>query len=192
MACGLRSRSPFYLHLFLLGPTLQILTPCSWVYRGEDVPDSEYSEIDLIESVNNATAGTQSFYTAENCSVAAVRGTLEDDSKLWCLHEDKFDEGCRFEAEDDTFGQAFNENGYRYNVLLVEADAIKIWYFKNGEAPEDLTSEHPDPAHWTAEPTVHLAPVDCDFAKQFSRFHVVSRLHIPSLSNPLLAAIYVP
>jgi hypothetical protein len=163
------------LSLFPCSLTFKILTTGSWVYRGEEVEDEkEYSEIDLIENVNYETAGVLSFYTGENCSVNAVRGKVEEESKLWCLHNGDLTEGCRFIGEENTFGKAFNDNHYRYNVLLIEADAIKVWWFKDGEAPSDLDSEHPDPSQWTAEPNVHLTPDDCDFAKQFSRFHVVS------------------
>jgi len=62
--------------------------------------------------------------------VNVERGTLEDDSDTQCLHSGKFEEGCRFVAGANTFGKAFNDNGYRYNVLLLEANTLKVWYFQ--------------------------------------------------------------
>ncbi|KAL5394452.1 hypothetical protein PMIN06_006098 [Paraphaeosphaeria minitans] len=148
----------------------------SWLYRGGDIDDSEYSEIDLFEAVNKATASTTSFYTGANCSVVALRGHLEDGSKLWCLHDDAVNEGCRFNGPANSFAKAANEAGYRYVVLLLETDAIKVWYFKDEDTPGDFKSGQPDPGGWKQELSVWLAPGGCDFARQFGRFHIVSVL----------------
>ncbi|KAF2679138.1 glycoside hydrolase family 16 protein [Lentithecium fluviatile CBS 122367] len=145
--------------------------PAFWVYTGEGSTVSEYSEIDIVENVNQATANSHSFYTGQQCTVNINRGdSVRTDN---CHYELGMENaGCSFMAEEGTFGNAFNQNGYQVVALQVEADGIKIWHFKNGEVPSDLNSANPNPNTW-ANPTVSISPKSCDFNKAFSRFHVI-------------------
>lgn len=150
----------------------QVLNICSWVYTGEQSSGADYSEIDIIENVNQATANSHSFYTGQQCTIDIEKGeSLRTDNCHYELGQDGA--GCSFMAEDGTFGNAFNQNGYRVVATQIEADGIKIWHFKDGEVPSDLTSGKPDPSKW-ANPTVSIKPKSCDFSKSFGRFFVVS------------------
>jgi hypothetical protein len=84
-------------------------------------------------------------------------------------------------APEGTFGNAFNENGYRIVALQKETDTMKIWHFKEGEIPADIASGNPDPSTWK-NPTVDMSPQSCDLSKAFTKLFVVSLHHMNVLS----------
>jgi hypothetical protein len=160
------------------------LTEHSWVYTGEQSSAEDYAEIDIVENVNAATANSHSIYTGQQCTINANEG--EPTRGKNCHHESGETDGCSFMAEEGTFGNAFNENNYRVVALQVEADNIKIWHFKDGEVPSDISSGNPDPSQWKT-PNMDISPNSCDFQKAFSKFFVVSN----PLSSLLLLVLSI-
>lgn len=146
-----------------------MLTPYSWVYRGETAEG--YSEIDILENVDKSTANSHSFYTSEQCTVNYDVGEpIKSDDCHWELNA-AGQQGCGVMAEEGTFNQAFNDN-YQMIALQVEADTMKIWHFRKNEVPADLNSGNPDPSTWKT-PSVALSPKSCNFKTAFSQFRVV-------------------
>jgi len=149
------------------------LTEHSWVYTGEQSSEAEYSEIDIVENTNAATANSHSFYTGAQCTIKVNKG--ESTRGNDCHHVSGEVDGCSFAAEEGTFGAAFNDNGYRVVAMQLEADGIKIWHFKDGDIPSDIASGNPDPSQWE-NPTVDISPDNCDISKAFSRFKLVGHI----------------
>jgi hypothetical protein len=150
------------------------LTIFSWVYRGETAQG--YSEVDIFENVNKATANSNSFYTSEPCTVNYDVGTPTRTNNC---QGTAVGQGCSSGAEEGTFNQGFNDN-YRVIAMQVETNTMRIWHFRKNEVPADLSSGNPDPSKWK-RPTVALSPKSCNFQKAFSQFKIVCVLLLKPL-----------
>jgi hypothetical protein len=148
------------------------LTDHSWVYTGEQSGGESYSEIDILEQVNEANANAHSFYTGKACTVKVNKGnpTRGTDCGNHVFGEV---DGCSFEGAQGTFGREFNDNKYRVVAMQLEADGIKIWHFKEGQVPSDIASGKPNPANWK-NPSMDISPDNCDISDAFAKFKVVS------------------
>ncbi|CAI6334847.1 unnamed protein product [Periconia digitata] len=144
--------------------------PAFWVYQGET--SATYSEIDILENVNRESRNSHSFYTSEaTCSVNRVIPSTSERTEN-CHYDGGDGQGCSYSADAGTFGQGFND-GYKVIALQVEEDGIKIWHFKKGQVPADLSGNNPAPQSWSQKPSVHLTPKNCDFRRAWRMFHVV-------------------
>jgi len=74
-------------------------------------------------------------------------------------------------ADDDTFGAGVKKNGYVVYAMLWDQEGVKIWNFKKGKVPKDLTDGAPDPSTWPT-PDAFWSPDTCKI-DQFFKEHVI-------------------
>ncbi|KAJ2900997.1 hypothetical protein MKZ38_002181 [Zalerion maritima] len=80
--------------------------------------------------------------------------------------------GCVVQDDDVTYG---SEEGGVYAVQF-ESDKIRMWRWKNGQAPVDLDDEHPDPDTWGTP--VLATPSDQDLDNIFQKQQIILNIDI--------------
>jgi hypothetical protein len=61
------------------------------------------------------------------------------------------DAGCGIRSSDQTsFGPPFNANSGGMYAMKLDDSGIKVWFFKNGAAPLDLSAGAPMPETWAS------------------------------------------
>lgn len=84
-------------------PALWLSDPSNWPENGE---------IDVVEAVNQATTGNQmTLHTSEGCTMKAKRKETGDVLTTNCWNGTDDNAGCGVRGEDDTYGEALNNNG---------------------------------------------------------------------------------
>lgn len=132
-------------------------------------------EIDIFESVHNATSDTITLHTAPGCTVemppANVAGTL---SQTDCNAGDGAD-GCSTAApayvslrQDHiaTAGTPLNQQGGAVFVTEWTTTGVSVWIFARAAVPAALNTLAPSTADFPP-PVARFAGADCDFATAF-------------------------
>lgn len=107
-----------------------------------------------MEAVNQATTGNQmTLHTTDDCKMNVKRkeyGTVVDKN---CWNETNDNAGCGVKGADDTFGEAFNDNGGGVYAMELRDAGIRIWFFPRGNVPSDIPTDltnttAPNPKTW--------------------------------------------
>ncbi|OQV03059.1 hypothetical protein CLAIMM_08157 [Cladophialophora immunda] len=154
--------------------------PAYWLV-GPQWPDD--GEIDIMEGIslqpiNKMVLHTKAHLTISNISDPSVanatqmqmRGTF---TSLDCSADIPGDPGCAVSGANNSFGQAFNDNGGGVLATEYGPQWISIWNFARDEIPADAFSGSPDPETWRV-PDAHFMSADGGLLSEyFSNLRIV-------------------
>lgn len=130
-------------------------------------------EIDIMESVNNATTGNQmTLHSTDGCSMSAKRketGTVLTND---CYNGTNSNAGCGVIGSNATFGPSFNAAGGGIMAMELRAEGIRMWQFGRSNIPDDITTESPDPSTWGTA-LADFPNTDCDIGSHFKNQSIV-------------------
>ncbi|KAK7398391.1 hypothetical protein QQX98_012234 [Neonectria punicea] len=139
--------------------------PAMWFF-GPEWPTS--GEIDVIEGVNTQTEGTITLHTDEGCSMSN-EGTMESTvfEETNC-NAGNANTGCgQSTADNQNYGDGFNEIGGGVYATEWTSDHIAVWFFPRGLIPENVKGDAPDPATWGQPAARFVGGSGCDIDKHF-------------------------
>jgi hypothetical protein len=120
-----------------------------WLTDVSHWPDN--GEIDIVESVNQGTAGSQmTLHTSSDCTMEKVkrkqRGTPLATS---CANSAEDNAGCGVSGPEHTYGEAANNDGGGVYAMELRSDGIRTWFFGRSSIPPDVSAGiSPDPETW--------------------------------------------
>ncbi|KAK4545367.1 hypothetical protein LTR36_003547 [Oleoguttula mirabilis] len=155
-------------------PALWLSDPSNWPTNGE---------IDVMEAVNQATTGNQmTLHTTDDCKMDVKRkesGTVLEKN---CWNETESNAGCGVQGAQDTFGEAFNDNGGGVYALELRDAGIRIWFWARGSIPSDIPTDvtdttAPDPSTW-GEALADFPATDCDISSHFKNQSIIANIDL--------------
>lgn len=141
----------------------------AWWSNGPNWPAG--GEIDIVEGVNNQQQNQATLHTSEGC-VAQSDPNQPSTGQLTnanCGVDGSDNTGCGFTDtnSDNSYGQAFNDNGGGVYVMQWVDTGISVWFFPRNNIPADITANHPTPWTWP-DPFAHWASSGCNPNQFFS------------------------
>jgi len=120
-----------------------------------------YGEIDIIESVNQATQDTTTLHTSSGCDMSGVpkssftgnwgTGSQNNPADNCDVNApDQYsNQGCGVVAAANTYGAPFNSaKGGVFATQWEPSMGIKMWFFSRNSIPSDIASGNPNPSGW--------------------------------------------
>lgn len=131
-------------------------------------------EIDIMESVNNATTGNQmTLHTTNGCSMDGVKrketGTILSTD---CYNGTDSNAGCGVRGSASTFGAAYNALGGGVVAMELRSAGIRMWQFPRASIPTDITSQTPDPSTWGTA-LADFPNTSCDISSHFNNQSII-------------------
>ncbi|KAL4917000.1 concanavalin A-like lectin/glucanase domain-containing protein [Aspergillus aurantiobrunneus] len=145
--------------------------PAFWIL-GPDWPNG--GEVDIIESVNEATNNHMALHTSDGCSIdnSGFSGNLLTSNCYVNAPNQDNNAGCGIEAPTtDSAGTGFNAISGGVYATEWTAEAISIWFFPRSSIPSDISGGTPDPASW-GTPTARFAG-SCDIESHFTDMQII-------------------
>ena len=154
--------------------------PALWLTDPSNWPDN--GEIDIMESINQGTAGNQmTLHTTSGCSMDVLRKESFKVLQSDCNHETNDNAGCGVEGGSDTFGASFNgqSTSSAGGVVAVEwRDAgIRMWQWSRSSIPADITKKNPTPQTW-GQASADFPSTDCNIGSHFKNQTIVVDINL--------------
>lgn len=123
--------------------------PAFWMFGDGSTGWPNQGEIDIIEGVNNQESSINTLHTSPGCTITND-GTATDTVLAGNdCNEGEGHNGCGQQtANNQNFGDGFNDIKGGIYVTEWTSDHIAIWFFPRSAIPEDLASDNPNPANW--------------------------------------------
>ncbi|KAI1848999.1 hypothetical protein JX265_013742 [Neoarthrinium moseri] len=162
--------------------------PAIWMYG--DWEDKgwqtwpNHGDIDIYENWNQLTYNRQTLHTRSGCTVwnnpemsaTSVSGDCDSDYSGWKFGVQQWQyQGC---SANDYSNKAFGDPNGGVYVVEYNSDHIKMWTFRPGNVPSDITSGNPDPSKWPGLPTFSTKGGDgsCDIDSHYGNQKIVLNL----------------
>ncbi|KAI9744184.1 MAG: hypothetical protein M1818_002336 [Claussenomyces sp. TS43310] len=149
------------------------LWPALWTTNANLASWPASGEIDIMESVNNASSGNQmTLHTTDGCKMDVRRketGTILDTD---CYNGTNANAGCGVQGVPSSFGSAFNANGGGIMAMELRTAGIRMWQFARNAIPSDITTQKPDPSTWGTA-LADFPGTDCDIGTHFNNQSIV-------------------
>jgi hypothetical protein len=130
-------------------------------------------EIDIMESVNNATTGNQmTLHSTDSCSMAVKRketGTVLTEN---CFNGTDSNSGCGVQGPSASFGPEFNSAGGGIMAVELRSAGIRMWQFSRSSIPDDVLLETPDPSTWGTA-AADFPSTSCDIGSHFNNQSII-------------------
>ncbi|QIW95818.1 hypothetical protein AMS68_001336 [Peltaster fructicola] len=155
-------------------PAVWLSDPSNWPANGE---------IDVIESVNQATWGNQmTLHTTSGCSMNVKRKQTGSTVTTDCYNGTDSNAGCGVSGATDTVGQAFNKIGGGIYAMEWRNEGIRVWFFQRGSIPSDIPSSvsnstAPDPSTW-GEALADFPSTNCDISSHFRNASIIVNIDL--------------
>lgn len=150
-------------------PALWLTDPYHW---------PEHGEIDIMEAVNQADDGNQmTLHTTEGCKMNVRRKQEGDVEQKDCFHEKNDNAGCGVKADDDSYGEAWNEEGGGVMAVEWRDEGIRMWQFGQGGIPGDVTDKQPNPNTWGTA-LADFPGTNCDIGNHFRNNSIVANINL--------------
>jgi len=150
-------------------PALWLTDPYHW---------PEHGEIDIMEAVNQADDGNQmTLHTTEGCKMNVRRKQEGDVEQKDCFHEKNDNAGCGVKADDDSYGEAWNEEGGGVMAVEWRDEGIRMWQFGQGGIPGDITDKQPNPNTWGTA-LADFPGTNCDIGNHFRNNSIVANINL--------------
>ncbi|KAH7023411.1 concanavalin A-like lectin/glucanase domain-containing protein [Ilyonectria destructans] len=139
--------------------------PAMWFF-GPNWPAS--GEIDIIEGVNTQTQDTITLHTGPGCSITN-EGTCDSTTlKESNCNAGDAGTGCgQNTADNQNYGDGFNDNGGGVYAMEWTSDHISVWFFARGQIPNNVKSDTPDPSTWGLPAARFAGGSGCDIDTHF-------------------------
>ncbi|KAH7152165.1 concanavalin A-like lectin/glucanase domain-containing protein [Dactylonectria estremocensis] len=150
--------------------------PALWLTDRWNWPDN--GEIDVMEATNNATDGNQmTLHTTSQCKMNVKRKETGKALRKDCNWEKNDNEGCGVEADDDSYGTAFNSDGGGVMAMEWRDAGIRMWQFARGSIPSDITNQEPDPSTWGTA-LADFPSTNCDIGSHFTNNSIIVNIDL--------------
>jgi hypothetical protein len=163
-----------------------LYSPKFWIFFGNALTDPPNlgpagGEIDIVEGVNNQPQNQATLHTSEGC-VAQSDPNHPSTGQLTnanCGVDNGDNTGCGFTDtdSDNSYGQAFNDNGGGVYVMQWVETGISVWFFPRNNIPADITANHPTPWTWK-DPFAHWASAGCDTNQFFNNNYAIFDMYV--------------
>jgi hypothetical protein len=151
--------------------------PAFWS-NGDNWPAG--GEIDIIEGTQNTTINQSTLHTLPGCTLDTSRqngdGALYVGQETFtgsvatteCDASVNFNAGCGIlNADEKSYGFGMNSVGGGAYATLWDDQGIRVWYFRRGAIPQDITDKSPNPDNWGA-PSAFFSTDSCPMSQFFT------------------------
>ncbi|KAL3427500.1 endo-1,3(4)-beta-glucanase [Phlyctema vagabunda] len=144
--------------------------PAHWTL-GPDWPEN--GEIDIIEGVNSQSENLMSLHTNGTCTIAGdTRYQTGTAQTLNCNVDETANSGCGITSDDPaSYGPDFNDIQGGVYATQWTSDYIRIWFFRRGAVPADITAGEPDPSLWGLPDSNFQG--NCDIDEHFADHSII-------------------
>lgn len=155
-------------------PAVWLSDPSNWPMNGE---------IDVIESVNQATWGNQAtLHTSSGCSMNVKRKQTGSTLSSDCYNGTDSNAGCGVSGPTNSVGQAFNQNGGGVYAMEWRNEGIRVWFFQRDSIPANIPSAisnttAPDPSTWP-EALADFPGTNCDISSHFRNASIIVNIDL--------------
>ncbi|KAH6626879.1 glycoside hydrolase family 16 protein [Chaetomium sp. MPI-SDFR-AT-0129] len=158
-------------------PALWLTDPNNWPTNGE---------IDLMESVNQATSGTNlvALHTTDSCDMTNIRRDMAGTAGQGdCHNTTNANTGCTVTGPPATYGPDFNAAGGGVVALEWRVEGIRVWVFprSGGKSSGGITAvpagKTPDPSVW-GQPLADFPATNCDVGSHFRNQSIVVNIDL--------------
>lgn len=150
--------------------------PALWLTDSANWPD--HGEIDVLESINQGTAGNaMTLHTSGSCSMAVKRQQTGSSNQDDCDHSVNKNAGCGVTQPASTFGPTLNSAGGAVVAVEWRAAGIRMWQFARSAVPADIGGKKPNPAAWGTA-TADFPSTDCDIGSHFKNNSIVVNIDL--------------
>jgi hypothetical protein len=87
---------------------------------------------------------------------------------------ESFSDGCGNTMTMNSYGKGFNDRGGGVYATWLDADFVKIWWWKRSSIPTDIKQGQPDPTKWGDPASQFLKGKGCNPGKYFKGLSIVS------------------
>ncbi|KAF4981033.1 hypothetical protein FZEAL_3085 [Fusarium zealandicum] len=168
--------------------------PSFWSYNFDEDP---VGEIDIIEGINDWNQNVVSLHTCGKCSFTKIGGLderpncnnggtesdqCEDGQNLSVSRIPRLSgyqanpvlsDGCGNTMSADSYGSAFNKGKGGVYATWLEADALKLYWWKRQNIPADIKDGKPDPTKWGKPASQFISGASCDVGAYFKGLTII-------------------